>query len=219
MRKHITVEKVILFLAALFAAYNFGLAGGFIEKGHAVLGAGGMIAGLVVNVSLAIAASRYGSLNGKNRTRQANIAFPLMLFLSVIIVSPVVYYSLPETFLWPLGRVLWSLAWPLVADLAIVLAGAVSGKGLISLSDESTKKSETSATDSPKSASGVRRSASHSATESVGVRRTYPRKCDYCDAQIASPNAVGGHMKKRHPELCKTKGILAEALFKQAGER
>lgn len=134
MIKKITVEKAILFLAAGFAAYNFGLAGGYIERTHFSLG--GLVAGVVVNVSLAIAASRYGSLKGEKRTRQAKAAFLVMLTLSPILVSPVVFYSLPETFLgvWWL-RALWAIAWPLVADLAIVLAGAVSGKRLIALTE------------------------------------------------------------------------------------
>jgi len=64
MKKHITVEKIVLLLAASFAAYNFGLAGGYIEDRDFSIG--GLIAGVVVNVSLAIAASRYGSINGSS---------------------------------------------------------------------------------------------------------------------------------------------------------
>jgi len=111
-----------------------------------------------------------------------------------MIVAPVIYYSLPETFLgmWWM-RAAYAVAWPLIADLAIVLAGAVSGKGLIQLSEPT-------------------------ATESDGVRRTYPHKCEHCDAQIKSPNAVGGHMKRYHPGLCKPK-VLAEMLFAGAGEK
>ena len=200
--KKITVEKVILFLAASFAAYNFGLAGGYIEKTKFSIG--GLVAGVVVNVSLAIAASRYGSLKGDKRTRQATLAFVTMMVFSPVLVSPVVYYSLPGTFLSVPLRWAWAITWPMLADLAIVLAGAVSGKGLIALS-------EASATQSAKSASGVRRSATDSAksaTESVGVRAIYPRKCDYCDAQIGSANAVGAHMKRHHPELCKSKPLV-----------
>lgn len=209
--RRITIEKFILFLAASFAAYNFGLAGGYIERGQG-FSVGGLIAGLVVNLSLAISASRYGSIKGDKRTSQARAAFWGMVILSPLVVSPVIFYSLPETFLghW-LARAIWSSFWPLVADLAIVGAGAVSGRGLISLSEESPK----SATDSAKSARKVRRTATDSAksaTDSVALRRTYPHKCEHCDAQIASPHAVGAHMKKHHPELCKPKS-LAEALF------
>lgn len=215
MKKHLTVEKVILFLAASFAAYNFSLAGGYIEGRDFSIG--GLIAGLVVNISLAIAASRYGSIKGSKRTAQARWAFWGMVILSPVLVSPVVFYSLPETFLghW-VARAVWSVFWPLVADLAIVLSGAVSGKGLIALSDEGAKsatQSAKSANAGAKSATKVRRSAKESASQSVAVRAQYPRKCEHCDEQIGSPQAVGGHMKKHHPELCKPKSVVKTNLF------
>lgn len=201
-RKPIPIEKIILLLAASFAAYNFGLAGGYIEGTH--FSFGGLIAGIVVNISIAIAASRFGTLSPK-RTRQASYALIGMLFLSPVLVSPVIFYSLPGTFLgiWPL-RAVWAVSWPLVADLAIVLAGAVSGKGLIALSDAGAKKVQRSATKSAKSA-----------MDSVALRRTYPRKCEHCTEIIRTPHAVGAHMKKHHPELCKPKTSLAAALFTQ----
>ena len=232
MLKKITVEKVILFLAAGFAAYNFGLAGGFIEG--QVFSVGGLIAGVVVNVSLAVAASRYGSITGAKRTKQAQAAFWAMLIISPSLVAPVIYYSLPVTFLafahadvwWlnilsSLPRIVWSLAWPAGADLAIVLAGAVSGKGLIALSEPSATQSVAGATESAKSASGVRRSAkasAKSATESVGVQRSYPRTCEHCATVIASPNAVGAHMKKHHPELCKPKSLAVNLFENKSSE-
>ncbi len=220
-RTNIPVEKIILLLAASFAAYNFGLAGGYIEQTRFSIG--GLIAGLVVNVTLAVAASRFGALNGKKRTRQALIAFVGMMFISPLLVSPVIFYSLPGTFLgvWWL-RAIWAVAWPAVADLAIVLAGAVSGKGLIALSDEgatqsagTASQSNAGATDSPKSANAVRRTKSQSAksaTDSDAVQRTYPRKCEHCEEIIRTPQSVGAHMKKHHPELCKPKP-LAVTLF------
>lgn len=203
-RKPVPIEKLILFLAASFAAYNFSLAGGYIE--HTTFSIGGLIAGIVVNITLAIAASRFGALKGEKRTRQALVAFVGMLFLSPVLVSPVIFYKLPETFLsiWWL-RAIWAIAWPLVADLAIVLAGAVSGKGLIALSEPTPSQSDESATKSTKKA--------RTAKKSEPAKRIYPRKCDHCTEMIQSPNAVGAHMKKHHPELCKPKKTLAEALF------
>lgn len=182
--KHIGIEKIILALAAGFAAYNFGLAGGVIEG--RTFSAGGLVAGVVVNVSLAIAASRYGSLKGDKRTRQAQIAFIAMLCLSPVVVSPVIFYRLPETFggHW-LFRAVWAVAWPLVADLAIVLAGAVSGKGLIALSEGnlrnnegghgeftgSSKSAPVSAVSAERSAPGVRRTKSAVRSSADAVRR------------------------------------------------
>lgn len=189
-----SIEKFILVLSASYASYNFGLVGGYIEGTRFSIG--GLIAGVIVNVSLALASSRYGSLKGIGRIKQAKFAFVVLMLISPLIVSPVIYYKLPSTFLelWWI-RVIWSVAWPFVADVAIVLAGSVSGKGLISLA-ESPKSATVSAT-TPKASA---RSAKVSPTSAAD----YPRKCDYCDAQIKSPNAVGGHMKKWHTELCKT---------------
>jgi hypothetical protein len=209
-KRSIPVEKIILFLAASFAAYNFGLAGGYIE--HKTFSIGGLIAGLVVNITIALAASRFGALKGDKRTRQATIAFIAMMFVSPLLVAPVIFYSLPETFLgmWPL-RAAWSVAWPLAADLAIVLAGAVSGKGLIALSDAGAKGATKTASKKLQSAK--------SAPESSALRRTYPRKCNHCTEMLRTANSVGAHMKKHHPELCKPKVTLAEALFTPAEKK
>lgn len=237
--KKITVEKVILFLAAGFAAYNFGLAGGYIEGTH--YSAGGLVAGVVVNVSLAIASSRYGSLKGDKRTKQAKAAFMVMLLISPLLVSPVVFYSLPETFLghWAL-RAVWAVAWPLVADLAIVLAGAVSGKGLIALSDDSALQSASSASGTAYavhgSAQAVHKHKPSSASAVLMQCEALSRKYACTVEQCAwSPDAVemarqvksgknpvrvavamkAGHSKNNHP-----KPALADALFQKAtGEK
>ena len=208
-RKAFPIEKVILFLAASFAAYNFGLAGGYIEG--ASFSIGGLIAGIVVNLTIAIAASRFGALKGDKRTRQAVTAFIGMLILSPVLVSPVIFYSLPEAFLsvWWL-RALWAIGWPLAADLAIVLAGAVSGKGLIALSDEGATQSKPGSTNT--------QSTARTPKKKDALRRTYPRKCDHCKEMLQSPNAIGAHMKKHHPELCKPKKSLAEVWLDPAGK-
>lgn len=224
MLKKITVEKVILFLAAAFAAYNFGLVGGYIE--HDGVGThfsfGGLAAGVVVNVSLAIASSKIGSIKGANRTRQAQIAFGAMLILSPVLVSPVVFYSLPDTFLgvWWL-RALWSIAWPLVADLAIVLAGAVSGKGLVALSEPTAAQGEASAEGSAPTTSAVqkknKRSADAVREECAALSAQYACTEPQCgwsadvdalvksaqagkSAKSAAASAKAGHAKNKHPK-------------------
>lgn len=217
MKKHFTVEKIILYLAAGFAAYNFGLAGGYIEGTH--FSAGGLIAGLVVNISIAIAASRYGSLNGKKRTRQAQIAFVAMLFLSPLLVSPVIFYSLPDTFLevsWL--RAVWSIGWALVADLAIVLAGAVSGKGLIHIS-EGAEQSGEDANEGAATTGAVRKQkkstanalrelcveldAQYACTEpqcewSPGVDALLEKASAGGDPKRSASSAKAGHVKNQH---------------------
>lgn len=77
------------------------------------------------------------------------------------------------------------------------------------------KESKQTATESPV----VQLQSVEPPAHSNALASKYPRKCDYCNEQINSSNAVGGHMKKHHPELCKKtekKPALAEALFTPA---
>lgn len=207
-KKHFTIVNLILILAASFAAYNFGLAGGYIEGTHFSIG--GLLAGVVVNLSLVIGASKFGSVKGKNRTKQATVSLIALLVLSPAIVSPVIYYKLPDTFLTSELRIAWSIGWPLVADIAIVVAGAVAGKGLVQLS---TTQSDASATHKSESASRVQKSATQSVVSASG----WPRRCEHCNAQVPDsiallqkPQSKGAHMKKHHPELCETKKIVVD---------
>ena len=233
--KNITIEKVLLMLAAGFAAYNFGFAGGYIEHGEGGhFSIGGLIAGIVVNVSMAIAASRFGSLTGAKRTKQAGQAFYAMLFISPTLIAPVIFYNLPETFMaiphadvWWINllaatpRMMWSLGWSLVADLAIVLAGAVSGKGLIALSEPTATQSGAGAEESAVTATGVRsnkkRSADALRTECAALAAQYActeAQCGWSpsvDALVesaragknpksAAASAKAGHVKNQHPK-------------------
>lgn len=224
--KHITIERIILVLAAAYAAYNFGLVGGYVEHGEGGrFSAGGFAAGIVVNVSLAIAASRFGSLTGKARTRQATIAFVGMMILAPAVVAPVIYYSLPADFLGGgFFRALWALAYPLVADLAIVLAGSVTGKGLIALSEDKpqgTAQSDAGAGAGAPTASVVRgqkkRSADALRDECAALAAQYACTEPQCgwspsvdalmdsaragkSAKAAASGARAGHYKNRHPK-------------------
>lgn len=220
MKKHLTVEKVILFLAACFAAYNFGLAGGFIEGTHFSIG--GLVAGLVVNVTIAVASSSLGGVKGKTRMKQALAAFAAMLLLSPMLVAPAIFYSLPETFLGGgILRALWSIGWALAADLAIVLAGAVSGKGLIALGEHSAAQSGAGAEGSAPSAGAVRTHKKGSADavrqECAALSAQYACTAAQCgwspsvDALVegaragknpksAASSAKAGHVKNKHPK-------------------
>lgn len=206
---HLPVEKVILALAAGFAAYNFGLAGGYIEGTH--FSAGGLIAGVVVNITIAVASSRMGGLKGKTRTRQAWTALIGLMSLSPVLVAPVIYYSLPDTFLgggWL--RASWAIGWALAADLAIVLAGAVSGKGLIALSDAGTAQSDAGAQKSAPTAKAVREkcaalSAQYACTEpqcgwSPSVDALVEGARAGKNPKNAAASAKAGHVKNQHPK-------------------
>lgn len=227
IKKHLTIVNIILALAASFAAYNFGLAGGYIEGTHFSLG--GLLAGLVVNLSLVIGASKYGSINGKKRTRQATISLIALLFIAPAIVSPVIYYKLPDTFLTIPLRIAWSIGWPLAADVAIVVAGAVAGKGLISLSAESANAVRTHSADS---APHSTRSANAVRVECEGLRTQYActePQCEWSpnlsaliiaaqsgkDPQRSASSAKAGHYKNKHKPIELDQSLL----IKKDGEK
>ncbi len=242
--KKITVEKTLLALAAGFAAYNFGLAGGYMEHGEGgYFSPGGLIAGVVVNVTLAIAASRIGSLKGAARTRQASAAFYGMLLISPLLVAPVIFYSLPDTFLgvWWL-RALWAVCWAGVADIAIVLAGAVTGRGLISLAEDKPQSGAQSGAGADGGAAsagavrkGVRRSADAVREECGALSAQYACTAAECgwspsvdaleesaragkSARSAAASAKAGHMKNKHPKpIAIDQSLLLPA--KKDGER
>jgi hypothetical protein len=152
-------------------------------------------------------------------------AFFGLLILSPLLVAPAMYI------LWiglPLAPILvgfLAIGWASAPDIAIALGGFVAGQPLVGIGSEAAVKGARTVSDSaPQSVGRAKKSdapatdSATSATESDGLRPKYPRTCEHCAsdspfAVLKSANAVGGHMKKHHPELCKTKATLADNLF------
>jgi len=144
-------------------------------------------------------------------------AIILLLIISPALLAPYVFMTISgaENLYTVLGIVwarLWSVGRIVAADLALaaialvygVQFSAPGGNGRASHSAKSATQTTTKKPDSAKSA-----------TDSVAVRRTYPRKCEHCTEMLRTANSVGAHMKKHHPELCKPKTRLADVLFTQ----
>jgi hypothetical protein len=143
--------------------------------------------------------------------------FYILISFSALMVAPALYILWSETlpFHWIFVAVM-AFAGAIAPDIAITVGGFISGKTDAAESAKSAsqsvarpRKSEPSPTESAKSAS-----------QSDGLSRTYPRRCEHCASDspfgvLKSPNAIGGHMKKHHPELCKPKvaATLADNLF------
>jgi len=162
----------------------------------------------------------------------SQVGFYTLLFFSAMMVAPALFIlwkaTLPfhPVFIWVMA-----LIGAVAPDVAITVGGFVSGKSLSepttareSKSVQGVKSATQSVARPNKSDAGATESAK-SATQSVGLSRTYPRRCEHCAADspfgvINSPNAVGGHMKKHHPELCekKVKVSLAENLFSEVSK-
>lgn len=160
----------------------------------------------------------------------SQVGFYILISFSAMMVAPALFILWSATLPFdPFFIAAMALIGAVAPDVAITVGGFVSGRSVVSLRGNSLaeptarsatqsvarpRKSDAGATDSPKSA-----------TESVGLSRTYPRRCEHCASdspfgEIKSPNAVGGHMKKHHPELCekKVKVSLAENLFSEVGK-
>ena len=172
------------------------------------------------------------SLNATEKTLRA----PLWLASSVVGL-----YTLAVLSLTILLEILPALSqW---TPIAFVVMGLVGGGLLATLSSDQeareqkraeakakalktraeNKKSVAGATQSAKVQLQVRASATHSAnsaTDSIAPARTYPRQCEHCTDKvlglIRTPQSVGAHMKKHHPELCKPSKSLAVAQFTNA---
>ena len=217
IKKYVKVVNIILVLAASFAAYNFGLAGGYIEGTKFSLG--GLLAGVVVNLSLVVGASKYGSVTGKKRTKQATVSLVALLLLSPAMVSPVIFYKLPDTFMNIPLRVAWSIGWPLAADIAIVVAGAVAGKGLVRLGEtQSVRSTSAVRSQSANSANEFERSTSAVRSQCEELATQYACSAPLCewkpdvdklvqaaqegkDPKRSASSAKAGHVKNQHAKI------------------
>ncbi len=158
------------------------------------------------------------------QARFAQVAFFGLMALSPALVAPAMYISWKALPLPPQLIVALAIGWAIAPDGAIALGGFIAGKSLVHLSDApasargASAKSATQSDGRPKKSDAPATDSAKSATDSNALRRTYPRRCEHCASDspfglLKSANAIGGHMKKHHPELCKPK-VLAEQLFK-----
>jgi len=185
-RKHLPL------VAAAIQTAQYSLAGYFLIGAMGWFFVGSM--GGLVSLAMAYGASQVADV-AKGRKLQSWVALFAMAIFSPVLVGSATFHHL-DIIANPYWRGVVSGVWGILPDAAVILSGFAAGRGLF---HEEKKKSVAS----PK---GKKRSAKKSAK--------YPRTCTHCDAQIKSPNAVGAHMKKHHPELCKPK-TLAEALFEK----
>lgn len=97
----------------------------FAKAGDAYFGSWGWLIGLgvgmVVNVSLAFASSRFSDI-AQNRKPLARLALVGMFLLSPITITLSLYVP---------SSVFTSIAWAFATDLAVVLAGAIAGRSLM----------------------------------------------------------------------------------------
>jgi hypothetical protein len=165
------------------------------------------------------------------QARFAQGAFFGLLILSPLLVAPAMYILWIGLPLAPMLVGFLAIGWASAPDIAIALGGFVTGSPLVSVgSEKAVKVARTTLHSATQSVGQVQKSVAgasdnaKSATDSDGHSPKYPRTCEHCAsdspfAVIKSPNAVGGHMKKHHPELCKQNNkSLAASLFESVKE-
>lgn len=178
---------------------------------------------LVIAGGLAFVAHRIGGLQpflehkvrGKEETKTAlNIRFWSaaisglgILAMSAFLLPPYIRMMLPEALRAQIGNVTaWSVMSVLVGDLIIVAIAATDSKS--AGFTRTPTESKPTAANTAKGATDAKRTPKKSAAPAS----KWPQRCKHCDEMLAAPNAVGGHMKKHHPDKCKQKP-LAVGLF------
>ena len=114
-----------------------------------------------------------------------------MILVVLMIISPIIigiaYYQ-EIRFANEITRIISAVVLGLASDGAVSLSGFVTGKSLVA-----------------ETASHTPRKKREVQTQVQESPKKYERKCKYCDEVLSSPQAVGGHMKKHHPEKCAKK--------------
>ena len=237
-----SLGTILLYGAATFQATQYARAGALLDGGLTTFKAGsmeialgtlgGLVAGAVVNFSLAYAATQLPAIEAKaeqhgdkgksaRSAKYARIGFYVLLAMSPILVAPANFLSMSKALMggYVALQAAWALMWSSAMDIAIAMVGFID-KNLISLgATQSSDKSVAVRRSPTHSATDSAKSATHSARSATQSDALWPRKCDFCDVQITSPNAKGAHMKKHHPEKCRQKTVTFVVADQQKVEK
>lgn len=213
-----SLGTVLLYLAAAFQSTQYARAFHVIDSSSAWSDIGGLIAGIVVNMSLAYSASRLPRLRKKYEQRFSYIAFWALVIMTPIFLAPINYKTMGDlwsesvTLRWVLAGISASLV-----DIAIALV-AFSDGSLVSLgatqseptATESAPSAEGSATKKKRTADALRSecaalSAQYACTEppcvwSPSVDALIASAQKGKSARSAAASAKAGHMKNQHPK-------------------
>lgn len=148
---------ILLYLAAAFQSTQFARAFHVIDPSSEWSDIGGLIAGVVVNVSLAYSASRLPRLKAKRAKQFASAAFVTLLILTPLFLAPINYKTMGG--LWnelPLVKLMLAIVSASLVDIAISLVAFADG----SLLSVGAIASDAPATVSESLSDGQRRSTS-----------------------------------------------------------
>jgi hypothetical protein len=173
-----------LYLAAAFQSTQYARAFHVIDPNSQWSDASGFLAGVVVNVSLAYAASRLPKLRAKKARQFSYAAFVTLLILTPLFVAPINYKTMGT---------LWNESWPLKATLALVSASLVDiAIVLVAFADGALMPESASQCEEKCERNvAVRRSPPHLSAQVRPLRRTNCKsERSRCAHEKASPGVV-----------------------------
>lgn len=198
-RQPISLGTVLLYLAAAFQATQYARAFHAIDSSSQWADIGGLIAGIVVNVSLAYSASRLPRLKAKGAKRWATGAFIALIILTPIFLAPINYSTMGT--LWAAYPLLkWTLAAisASLVDIAIALVAFADGS-LMPLPATLSDAQRPSSDGQRRSGTRKSRSAKKEATLEAKVYR-----CE-CGETFADRFKYSGHTR-----TCATRKAIRE---------
>ncbi len=146
----IRVSTLIIILAALFEAHNFGMFGGYIlglEQGH--ISIGGTSIGLAISFAAAANSSARSDADRTQRLKngaknkaarqgdQMDWGLALVFLISGIVISPVIFRFLGKDFFHPIFRWIVSVTYAIAPSAVMFAVGAANGaKGVLRLDTE-----------------------------------------------------------------------------------
>lgn len=182
-KRTISIGAILLYLAAGFQATQFARAFHAIDSTSQWSDIGGLLAGVVVNVSLAYSASRLPRIRKKREQQFAMTAFWALVILTPLFLAPINFKTMGG---------FWSELWPVKLGLAVISASVVDiAIALVAFSDGSLISLGAIASDAPattsdagsdaqrRSATLKGRSANKSATPAKGEAKLYRCECGF----------------------------------------
>jgi len=209
---HLPLGTILLYLAAGFQATQYARAGALLDGGLTTFKAGsveialgtfgGLIAGVVVNFSLAYAATQLPAIEAKaeqhgdkgksaRSAKYARIGFYVLLAMSPILVAPANFLSMSKALMggYVVLQAAWALMWSSAMDIAIAMVGFID-KNLVSLGSDAQRVASDAGSDiQRRSATLKSRSAKKSATLAAKIYR-----CE-CGKTFANRFEYSGHAR------------------------
>jgi hypothetical protein len=173
----------------------------------------GLILGLAVEGGIAYIASKYLTLTAKRELRIIEASAAALLMIAPLVLTPVRLFTMDTALKASLHP--W-----IAAGLVFLLSGAPSivtiavaivdrDALLVTVVHATAPPAQATAPAAPPAPAIARKREATAPAAPAVVVSDYPRKCAVvgCDYELRSKQAVGPHMRARHPELCVKKMI------------